>query len=86
MIRKEDSYILGQAARFLWLVCLLSSVCQQTGAQSCEHANWPVFSGGRDGEEEVRCFVYDPLEKLVIVGGVTNSADYAPTDQGDDDG
>jgi len=26
----------------------------------------------------VRCFVYDPTNQLIIVGGVTNSEDFAP--------
>ena len=26
----------------------------------------------------MRCFVYDPVNQLIIVGGVTNSEDFAP--------
>lgn len=44
-----------------------------------------MFSGGKDGEEQVNCFVYDPLHELVIVAGVTTSSDYAPTDPDQED-
>ena len=44
----------------------------------CEEDHWPVYAGGDTGNEDVRCFVYDPKEELIIVGGVTTSEDFAP--------
>ena len=47
-------------------------------AASCQDGYWPVYAGGATGSEDVRCFIYDPSNKLIIVGGVTNSEDFAP--------
>ena len=55
---------------------------QDTGG--CEQNVWPIYAGGAKGDEDVRCFIYDPLEELILVGGVTTSEDFAPapTDHG----
>ena len=47
-------------------------------AASCSEDIWPVYAGGSKGSEKVTCFVYDPLNQLIIVGGVTTSEDFAP--------
>ena len=54
------------------LVTLFSS---QANAD-CSDDLWPVYAGGQTGSEDVRCFVYDPLTELLLVGGVTNSEDF----------
>ena len=56
---------------------LLTFICRSAVA-SCEDSYWPIYAGGTTGSEDVRCFVYDPTNKLVIVGGVTTSDDFAP--------
>ena len=45
----------------------------------CASSHWPVYAGGVVGGESVTCFIYDPIQKLIIVGGLTNSDDFAPT-------
>ena len=52
-------------------------VSQLVQGQTCSNNHWPVFAGGFDGNEDVRCFVYDPTANLIIVGGVTNSTAWA---------
>jgi len=47
-------------------------------AANCESSYFPVYAGGAKGDERVSCFVYDPLQQLIIVGGVTKSEDFAP--------
>ena len=44
----------------------------------CEDSYWPIYAGGAKGDEDVRCFVYDPIKELIIVGGTTTSEDFAP--------
>lgn len=47
-------------------------------AAQCEDSYWPIYAGGSKGNEDVRCFVYDPNQQLIIVGGTTTSEDFAP--------
>lgn len=60
---------------------LITAVFSLTTATrpSCTESNWPVFVGGETGLEDVRCIAYDANEELIIVLGVTNSSDFAPT-------
>jgi hypothetical protein len=39
----------------------------------------PLFTGGL-GDEYVNCLIYDPLAKMIILGGNTTSANFAPTE------
>ena len=61
----------------LSLAVLLGLMGPQVAAQ-CQDNYWPVFAGGSKGNEDVRCFIYDPIEQLIVVGGVTTSEDFAP--------
>ena len=61
----------------LALSLLLCSLAPQVAAQ-CNDNVWPIYAGGSAGNEDVRCFVYDPLEQLIIVGGVSSSENFAP--------
>jgi hypothetical protein len=64
----------------LALTLLVGLMTPQVAAQNsaCDQKHWPIYAGGAKGNEDVRCFVYDPLEQLIIVGGVTTSEDFAP--------
>ena len=62
---------------FLYLALLVGLLSPQVTAQ-CEDSIWPIYAGGAKGSEDVRCFVYDTKNQLIIVGGVTNSEDFAP--------
>ena len=64
------------------LAALLVFMCPSVVA-SCEDSYWPIYAGGTTGSEDVRCFVYDPINKLIIVGGKTNSSSW--TQNGDQD-
>ncbi len=47
---------------------------------------WPNYVGA-EGNEDVRCFVYDPKSKLFIVGGKTSGkTSFVPTDDSEDYG
>ena len=61
----------------LALALLVGLMSPQVAAQ-CEDSYFPIYAGGATGKEDVRCFVYDPVQQLIVVGGVTNSADFAP--------
>ena len=61
----------------LALALLLSLLTPQVQA-SCEDSYFPIYAGGSTGNEDVRCFIYDPKSELIIVGGVTDSHDFAP--------
>lgn len=61
----------------LALTLLLGSMAPQVAAQ-CGEAVWPIYAGGSAGNEDVRCFLFDPIEQLIIVGGVSSSEDFAP--------
>ena len=54
------------------------AITHQVAASGCEDSFWPVYAGGQTGDERVNCFVYDPIEELIIVGGITSSEDFAP--------
>jgi hypothetical protein len=43
----------------------------------CEVNLFPIYTGG-SSNERVNCVAYDEDNELIIVGGVTNSDDYAP--------
>ena len=65
----------------LILTSLLIYMCPSAVAM-CENSQWPIYAGGTTGSEDVRCFVYDPTNQLVIVGGITNSKkDFAPDEE-----
>ena len=64
----------------LILASILAFMCPSAVA-SCEDSYWPIYAGGTTGSEDVRCFVYDPTTKLVIVGGITNSEDWTVINQ-----
>ena len=66
----------GCAITSLLALSLLFTI-RQVAAQ-CEDSYWPIYAGGATGNEDVRCFVYDPIEQLIIVGGTTTSSDFAP--------
>ena len=57
---------------------LFMALATRQVAASCSEDIWPVYAGGSKGSEKVTCFVYDPLNQLIIVGGVTTSEDFAP--------
>ena len=60
------------------LIAASLAFTHQAAASGCEDSFWPVYAGGQTGDERVNCFVYDPNEELLIVGGVTTSADFSP--------
>ena len=64
--------------QFLQFLTILVSLLTTLVASQCESAYWPIYAGGSAGDEDVRCFVYDPKEQLIIVGGVTKSNDFSP--------
>ena len=45
--------------------------------ESCDQQKWPIYAGGVKGSEDVRCFAYDTINELILVGGVSNSDDFA---------
>jgi len=46
-------------------------------SDQCKYNLFPIYAGGSK-KEQVNCFVYDPLNEMIIVGGSTNSEDFAP--------
>ena len=57
---------------------LMLSVIAASG-QKCEDSYWPIYAGGANGHEDVRCFVFDQISEYIIVGGVTTSDDFGPS-------
>jgi len=68
----------SKVQQVLLALSLLVGLMTPHVAAQCEDAIWPIYAGGSKGSEDVRCFVYDPIEQLIIVGGVTGSEDFAP--------
>lgn len=64
---------ISQVLLALSLLLMTSRVSAQ-----CEDSYWPIYAGGAKGNEDVRCFIYDPNQQLIIVGGTTTSEDFAP--------
>ena len=64
--------------QYLLTLTILASLLTTLVASQCESSYWPIYAGGSSGDEDVRCFVYDPKEQLIIVGGVTKSNDFSP--------
>ena len=65
----------------LALLSIVSLVLQGARAklsEQCTNDLFPVYLGGDNGDEEARCLVYDEERDIMIVGGVTNSNDFAP--------
>ena len=46
--------------------------------QSFDKTLFPIYAGGRTGDEKVSCFLLDETNGRVIVGGNTTSYDFAP--------
>lgn len=46
---------ISQALVALSLLFLVGRVAAQ-----CEDSYWPIYAGGAKGNEDVRCFIYDP--------------------------
>ena len=65
----------------LALGLLVGLMSPQVAAQ-CEASYWPIYAGGAKGDEDVRCFVFDPIEQILVVGGVTTSEDFSPAPGG----
>ena len=63
--------------KFLAIISLVAFISPLVKAD-CDSSMWPVYAGGAKGSEDVRCFVHDPVNNLIITGGVTNSDDFAP--------
>ena len=62
-------------------ILLLIGLAAIANASYCEKAKFPLLSGG-SRNEQVNCFVKDEVNKLLIVGGTTESDDYAPSQNG----
>ena len=68
----------NKVQQLILAVSLLVGLMSPQVAAQCEDSYWPIYAGGAKGSEDVRCFIYDPANQLIIVGGVTNSEDFAP--------
>lgn len=55
----------------------MSSVASAQMSEQCASNIFPIYAGGSK-KEQVNCFVYDPKNEMIIVGGSTNSEDFAP--------
>ena len=47
-------------------------------SEQCSYDMFPIFFGGKNGDEKVSCFVYDEKHDLILIGGNTTSDDFAP--------
>ena len=67
-----------------WIGAFDQKVTKIDSHESCDQQKWPIYAGGEKGSEDVRCFVYDPINELIFVGGVSSSADFvmSPRDHG----
>jgi hypothetical protein len=66
----------------LLLYGLMLLACLLPGAQAvvndaCTYKQLPIFVGGAD-DEFVNCLVYDPRTDMIVFGGNTTSANFAP--------
>ena len=55
----------------------LSSTVSAEMSEQCMQNLFPIYAGGSK-KEQVKCFIYDPRNEMIVVGGSTNSEDFAP--------
>ena len=66
------------AALFLLMSVTLAQWSNwQFHEDACKSNIWPIFAGGTS-QDLVNCFAYHPKAQMIVIGGNTTSADFAP--------
>ena len=70
----------GKGKILLLLTTLLAATASaRLNNEACNYKLFPNFAGGSN-DETIKCFVYDPVSKYIIVGGTSTSSDFAPAE------